>query len=154
PANETALLALAADAGWRGDVRAAAGRLEKLLQAHPESLEGRLRLALSRARLGDPGKARQLLGEILAAAPAADDLWLLSLAVQELARLQLAAGEAEAAARTVEAVLERLPGDAELRLAQAFLLDCRGEHGQARERLGGLEIQVEASVTSPRHRYN
>jgi len=158
PGNEAALLALAADAGWRGDVRAAAGHLEKLLKSHPESREGRLRLALCRARLGDPKRARQLLGEILAAEPAApaaeDDPWLLSLTYQELARLQLAAGEAETAARTVEAGLARLPGDEALRLEQAFLLDCRGEHGRAREILDGLEPRAEAGVVTTRHRYN
>ena len=153
PGNEAALLALAADAGWRGKVRAAAGFLEKLLKSHPESREGRLRLALSRVRLSDPKRARQLLGEILDADPADDDPWLLSLAYQELARLQLAAGEAEAAARTVESGLSRLPGDETLRLEQAFLLDCRGEHGRAREILDGLQPRAEGGVT-PRHRYN
>jgi Tfp pilus assembly protein PilF len=158
PGNEAALLGLAADAGWRGDVRAAALALERLLKHHPESPEGRLRLALCRARLGDPGRARQLLGEILAADPAHPDSgdpepWLLSLAYQELARLQLAAGEAEPAARTVEAGLARLPGDEALQLEQAFLLDCRGEHGRAREVLAGLEIHPDEGGT-PRHRYN
>jgi hypothetical protein len=152
--NEAALLTLAADAGWRGDVRAAADLLERLLRVHPESLEARLRLALSRARLGDSGRARQLLGEVLSGFPGEPgDLWLFSLAYQELARLQVSAGQLQEAAGTVAAGLIHLPGDEALLLEQAFLLDCGGEHGRAREILERVETPAESGGT-PRHRYN
>ncbi len=151
--NEAALLALAVDTGRRGDARGAAGFLDRLLRRHPESLEGRLRLGLARARLGDGAKARALLAEVVAAEPPADDRWLLSLAYQELARLQLAANERSAAAATLEAGRQRLPGDAELLLEQAALLDRSGEHGRAREILAGIEPRADAEST-PRHRYN
>jgi predicted Zn-dependent protease len=151
--NEAALLALAVDTGRRGDARGAAGFLDRLLRRHPESLEGRLRLGLARARLGDGTKARQLLAEVVTAEPPADDRWLLSLAYQELARLQLDANDRRAAAATLEAGRQRLPGDAELLLEQAALLDRSGEHGRAREILAGIEPRADAGST-PRHRYN
>jgi tetratricopeptide (TPR) repeat protein len=151
--NEAALLALAVDAGRRGDVRTAAGFLDRLVRRHPESLEARLRLGIARDRLGEGAKARQLLSEVLAAEPPAEERWLLSLAYQELARLQLAGKNPGAAARTVEAGLARLPGDEELLVEQASLLDRSGEHGRAREALEAIQGRADSGST-PRHRYN
>jgi tetratricopeptide (TPR) repeat protein len=151
--NEAALLALAVDAGRRGDVRTAAGFLDRLVRRHPESLEARLRLGIARDRLGDGAKARQLLSEVLAVEPPTEERWLLSLAYQELARLELTADDPGAAARTVEAGLARLPGDEELLLEQASLLDRSGEHGRARETLEAIQGRADSGST-PRHRYN
>jgi hypothetical protein len=163
--NEAALLALAVDAGRRGDVRTSIGFLDRLVRRHPESLEGRLRLGIAHARLDDGTKARQLLSEVVAtdlpatsaisANPAtpADERWLLSLAYQELARLQLAGGDPGASARTVEAGLKRFPEDEELLLEQASLFDRSGEHGRAREVLEAIQVRADA-VSTPRHRYN
>ncbi|HEV7517483.1 MAG TPA: hypothetical protein VGR07_14375 [Thermoanaerobaculia bacterium] len=151
--NEAALLTLAVESARRGDARGAAGFLERLLRHHPASLEGRLRLGLARARLDETGRARQLLGEVIAADPPAEERWMLSLAYQELARLQLAGKDAGTAARTVEDGLKRLPGDEELLLEQAALLDRAGEHGRARELLDGIQAHADGGST-PRHRYN
>jgi tetratricopeptide (TPR) repeat protein len=157
--NEAALLALAVDAGRRGNPREAAELLERLLRHHPESLEGRLRLALAETRLGHADRARHRLGEIVATPPASPtngnpgDPWLLSLAYQELARLERSGGEPGAAAQILEAGLTRLPGDGELLLERAALLDRRGEHGRARETLEAVQAQTEGGST-PRHRYN
>ena len=162
PGNEAALLALAVDAGRRGNPREAAERLEQLLRQHPESLEGRLRLALAEARLGHPDRARRRLGEIVAAPPATGttgttgspgEPWLLSLAYQELARLERSDDTPGAAAQVLEEGLARLPGDGGLLLEKAALLDRRGEHGQAREILEAVQAQAEGGST-PRHRYN
>jgi Tfp pilus assembly protein PilF len=153
PGNEGALLTFAVETGRRGDARGAADFLERLLRHHPKSVEGHLRLGLARMRLGDASRARQQLGEVIAADPPAEDRWMLSLAYQELARLQLGGGDAKAAARTVEEGLKRLPGDEELLLEQAALLDRAGEHGRAREVLGGIEARADGDST-PRHRYN
>ena len=77
---------------------------------------------------------------------------MLSLAYQELARLQLSSGAA-AAMKTVEEGLKRLPGDEELLLEQAYLFDRAGEHGRAREALSGIQPSADGGST-PRHRYN
>jgi hypothetical protein len=157
--NEAALLALAVDAERHGAIRDAAGLLERLLRRHPESREAKLRLGIAQARLGSSGRARQLLGEVVAdfavdrAADPAEDRWLLSLAYQELARSHLAGGHPELALQTVEEGLARLPGDEALLLEQAALLDRRGEHARAREALAALAPRAEGGG-SPRHRYN
>jgi len=153
PGNEAALLTFAVENGRRGEARAAAEFLERLLHHHPKSVEGHLRLGLARARLGDASRARQQLAEVVAAEPPAEDRWMLSLAYQELARLQLSGGDAKAAAKTVEDGLKRLPGDAELLLEQAALLDRAGEHGRAREVLDSIQARADGDST-PRHRYN
>jgi tetratricopeptide (TPR) repeat protein len=153
--NEAALLTFAVETGRRGDARGAIDFLERLLRRHPESVEARLRLGISRARLGDATRARQRLGEVIAADPPAEDRWMLSLAYQELARLQLGGpgGGPGLALRTVEEGLKRLPGDEQLLLEQASLLDRNGEHGRAREILDGIEPRADG-VSNPRHRYN
>ena len=85
--------------------------------------------------------------------PPAEERWLLSLAYQELARLQLAGNDPGAAARTAAAGLKRFPEDEELLLEQASLLDRSGEHERAREALEAIQVRADAGST-PRHRYN
>ncbi|HYX25891.1 MAG TPA: VWA domain-containing protein [Thermoanaerobaculia bacterium] len=153
PADEVALLELAADAERRGDHAGAALPLDTLLRAHPENREARLRLAVDLARLGRAPEAEQRLAALL---PDETAGWRLSLAYQELARLRLAdpdPGRAEAALREG---LKRLPGDEKLTLLLARLQERSGLATAARQTIAGLKPAPAgaASAAGARHRYS
>lgn len=149
PGDETALSELAAGAERRGDHAEAAARLEELLRAHPENREARLRLAIDLARLGRREEARARLGALIREETGG---WRLSLAYQELARLQLADGKpAEPALREG---LARLPGDEKLTLLLAAALERTAGPAAARETLASLQPEGSEGGGAARHRYN
>jgi Tfp pilus assembly protein PilF len=149
PADEVALLELAADAERRGDHAGATLPLDTLLRAHPENREARLRLAVDLARLGRAPEAEQRLTALL---QDETESWRLSLAYQELARLRQA--DPSRTEATLREGLKRLPGDEKLTLLLAHLQEEKGLATAARQTIAGLKPAKEAGAAGARHRYS
>lgn len=151
--NELALLCLAVDAERQGRYPQALDVLERLVRLSPAHSEGRLRLAVNRARLGKVDEGRKLLREV-ADAPGGE-AWLVSLAHHEIARLLIAAGQLEEAERLLRQGLERVPRDEKLSLQLALVFDLGKQPGRAREVLAGWQPGTATPDTAEaRNRYN
>ena len=153
--QEAALLCLAVDAERQGRYADAVGYLERLPPSHTES---RLRLAVNLARLGKMQEARKLLRELSAPAadpgpPANPEPWHLAVAWQEMARLQIAAGDLDGAEKTLREGLLRLPDDDKLALQLGLLRDLRRDPRGARDAVAGLG-ETPGAGGAARHRYN
>lgn len=157
--NEAAYLGIAAYYEKRGGpYEAALDALQRLVASQPESREGRLRLAINLLRvaksdnLGEKARIKnaQELFRALLASPQND--WVTSLAAQELARFEFAAGRLGAAVTLLEKTLQRLPADQELLVQLAFFYDRqeKGDVPRLFERIGHAAEPGEA----PRGRYN
>ncbi len=147
--QEAAILCLAVDAERQGRYADAVAFLERM---SPEHTESRLRLAVNLARLGKMQEARKhLLGLSQPAAKA--EPWHLSVAWQEMARLQLAAGDVDGAEKTLREGLQRLPEDDKLALQLGLVRDLRKDPRGAREAVAGLG-KTPGSGGAARHRYN
>ncbi len=151
--NELALLCLAVDAERQGRYPQALDVLERLVRLSPAHAEGRLRLAVNRARLGKVDEGRRLLREV-ADAPGGE-AWLVSLAHHEIARLLIAAGQLDEAERLLRQGLERVPRDEKLSLQLALVFDLGKQPGRAREVLAGWQPGTATPDTAEaRNRYN
>jgi|GEM_PF-2550190 len=151
PADEIALLELAADAERRGDHATAGPPLETLLHANPEHREARLRQAVDLARMGRSAEAEQRLTALLADETEA---WRLALAYQELARLRLTAKETRRAEAILREGLKRLPGDEKLTLLLAELQEKSWLTADARQTVAGLKPETGGGGGAARHRYS
>jgi hypothetical protein len=140
PTNPTALLCAAIEAARHGEYEDADRRLEELVRVEPENLEAKVRLAVTRARLGDRRFARRSLAAVVAspAAGAMPPPWWLPVAYQELAALALAAGDDADAERTLRAGLARLPGEEKLSLELALLLTRRHARDEAQAAVAAI----------------
>lgn len=151
PEDEAILLEKASSAERHSASAEAAEHLEAVLRAHPENREARLRLALAQARMGKTNEAQTGLRAILQEETGG---WRLSLAYQELARLQMTQGS-YGAMRTLREGLDRLPGDEKLTLMLAALLDRSGQGAEARLLLARLKPQEgEDGGGAARRRYS
>ncbi|HWN43348.1 MAG TPA: tetratricopeptide repeat protein, partial [Thermoanaerobaculia bacterium] len=148
--QEAALLCLAVDAERQGRYADAVGYLERMPPGHTES---RLRLAVNLARLGKMQEARKLLRELSAANPAKAEPWQLAVAWQEMARLQLAAGDLDGAEQTLREGLQRLPEDDKLALQLGLVRDLRKDPRGARDAVADLG-KTPGAGGAARHRYN
>ncbi|HEX6864786.1 MAG TPA: tetratricopeptide repeat protein, partial [Thermoanaerobaculia bacterium] len=150
--QEAAILCLAVDAERQGRYADAVGYLERLGPLHTEA---RLRLAVNLARLGKMQEARKLLRELSdpAALPANTEPWQLAVAWQEMARLQLAAGDLDGAEQTLREGLQRLPEDDKLALQLGLVRDLRKDPRGAREAVAGVG-KTPGTGGAARHRYN
>lgn len=160
PRNEAAYLGLAAFYEKRGGpYELATAPLQKLVEARPESREGRLRLAINllrMARLDNQGeKARLRTAEdyfrALLSAPEND--WVTSLAAQELARFEAGRGQMSAAVQLLEKTLEKRPDDQELLVQLTFYYD-RLENNTAAKLLERVGRAATGPEEAPRGRYN
>ncbi len=151
PTNEMILLELAVDAGKRGRPAEAVSRLEELLRVHPDSREARLRQAVELARLGRKDEAAKHLETVIHEETGG---WLLSLAYQELARLQLSEGMIEYTERTLREGLKRLPGDEKLTLLLAVAIERPFSAAAAQEVIAGLKPEGDDGGGAARNRYN
>ncbi|HEX5716276.1 MAG TPA: tetratricopeptide repeat protein [Thermoanaerobaculia bacterium] len=147
--QEAAILCLAVDAERQGRYGDAVGYLERLPPGHTES---RLRLAVNLARLGKMQEARKLLRELSAPAAKAE-AWQLAVAWQEMARLQLAAGDLDGAEQTLREGLQRLPEDDKLALQLGLVRDLRKDPRGARDAVADLG-KTPGAGGAARHRYN
>jgi tetratricopeptide (TPR) repeat protein len=151
--NGTARLLLGAYYEKMGDYRRAVEILERLVELEPKSAEGRLRLALSRRRLGDEEGARRELSRLLAEN---NPPWTLTVAYSEMAGAYLAEDRAPEASRLLRQALDRLGGEECLLIQLAFALDRQRKFLEARQVLDRLRTGGGAGGAdgpSPRHRY-
>lgn len=147
PANAAALEGLAAALEGEGRYPETARLLERLLAQRPGSFEVRLRLAVTRARLGAGAEAEPMLRACaVASAPA----WVRAVAWQELVRRPLEAERWEEAGLLLELATGGLPDDRELAVMHAFVLDRTGRRAQAR---GIAERLTSTPAETPSARY-
>lgn len=149
--DREALLLLAALHEKSGRTELAESVLETLVAAHPADPEGWLRLALNRRRTGDVAGARQILRELFddPATPG----WIARLTCQELARIQLDAGELDQASTLLRRGLQRWPGNASLTIELAYVLESQDERQAASELLASIGVPTGAAAAE-RSRYN
>lgn len=149
PGSRAARLALASLHERLGDPRGAVEQLGPALAAAPGDAEAKLRLAINLGRGGgDRRQSETLLEEVAAGDGPA---WVRAVAHQELARRDLAAGDAAAAARRLEAAVQELPDDRGLHLLLALAYD---RLRQPREALDTLTRVGSGGGESPRKRYD
>lgn len=153
--HELALLELAVDAERRGAREEALTFLESLLRAHPDHRDARLRYAVDLARLGRTGPATESLTTLIKEEEAGgeDGGWRLSIAFQELARLQQQTKLPYQAEKTLRDGLRRLPGDEKLTLQLAAVLEHTRRSREAREILAGFVPEGAAGGGAARHRF-
>jgi len=149
--DQGALLSLAVYYEKIGDYAQAVRFLERLVEAHPQSPEGWLRLGINLGRRGKEAEAEEWLRR--AAGPEAP-AWVRSLAFQERARAALGEGHPEEAERLLSAGADAVPGDQHLLLQLVHVLDRQGKQAAARAVLEGLEPVPPGLEDSPRYRYN
>ncbi|MEA2564624.1 MAG: hypothetical protein QOH06_6128 [Acidobacteriota bacterium] len=148
--NEAVGLFLAASAERDGDYPRAADVLERLVQAHPDSAEGRLRLGVNLDRIGKAAQARDTLQRLISE-PVPE--WVKTVAFQEMVRLQLQDGKQDRAVALLRQAVARLPNQTQLAVQLAYLLERQGSASAAREVLAGVKPRPQATDGSPRHRY-
>lgn len=120
PSHEAPLLGLAKFFETRGEYEEARTYLQRLVEAHDENGEAKLRLAINLDRSGQRSEAKELFQQLLkSAAPS----WVRSLTYQELARILTEDGELEPAASLLEQGGQELPSDFNLRVYLAYLTD-------------------------------
>jgi tetratricopeptide (TPR) repeat protein len=151
PEEETALLTVAGAEEKLGRHQEARRHLERLVELQSQPAEGRLRLAIHRARAGDVDEARALFRP-LTRDPA--PRWIAVLAHQELARLELADDRLEEAEAVLRRALERWPDHPTLLIQRAHLLDRTGRRGEAVDLLHRIDLGSAAVGGGERSRYN
>jgi Tfp pilus assembly protein PilF len=151
--SEAAGLFLAASYERDGDYPKAEEILEGLARSHPESFETRLRLAVNLDRIGRTAEARQTFQKMIAE-PGPE--WVRTIAYQEMVRIHLRDKRPADAVTLLRQAVARLPGEPQLAVQLAYLLDRQGAAADARQILDRL-CPVPSGPTgangSPRHRY-
>lgn len=149
--NEAVRLFLASCHEKDGDYPRAVEILSRLVEAHPDSFEGRLRLAVNLRRTGRGSEAEVHLRRLLAEA---SPEWIQVVAWQGLARALLDAGRDREATLQLRQALERWPHQQQLAVQLAWMLRRQGATAEARELLAGLHPKPDQAGRSPRHSYN
>ncbi len=152
PGNELASQGLAAAWERSGDYGKAIESLTRAARLEPDNRELTLRLALCHLRWED-GMREAALAHLEALTRAETEAWVRSVAFQELARVQRASGDDAAAEATLRAGLEALPGDQQLSLQLASILDAQRRRNEASRVLDGIEI-LGWERESPRQTYD
>jgi Flp pilus assembly protein TadD len=148
--HPTALLAIGAIHERQGRNAQAARFLGRLVEAHPDHAEGRLRLAVNLERTGDSESAREHLRSLVGG-PAPE--WIRSVAVQQLARSLVADGRAEEAEATLRSAVAELPSDHTLRIQLAWVVDLRGRPSESGRLVEAIEPDHAQPKDAPRWRY-
>jgi len=139
PGNELALVGLAAAWERSGNYEKAIESLTKALQLRPADPELSLRLALCQLRDSDGlyvDAVARLSGLTRQEVPA----WIRSVAYQELARARLASDDPGSAEPLLREGLKVLPGDQQLSLQLASILDQQRRRGEAMAILDAIEM--------------
>lgn len=164
PDHPQALLGRALDDERHGRYAEAESALERLAAQSPDDGQVAVRLAINTARLGQTKRARELFGKLVAPLRARStgspkiepEAWPVALACQELARLEIAAKEWQAAADAIDLGLLAFPDDEKLLLLSTALADLDGSSvgndTAAKARLAQWAPQA-TSESSPRLRY-
>ncbi len=146
-----ALLGLAAlqeRTGHRGD---AVETLRRLINVEPDHAEGRLRLGVDLAQLGRRSAASKVLSGLMNGAPPD---WILAVATQELARVQIADGDLERARQILTAGISRQPENQRLKIMLALVEDMSGHSAQAARTVARVEENSGRRFDTPRMRYS
>lgn len=151
PGSAAAWLGLGALHERTGDPEEAVSALERLLREHPGHPEGRLRLAVSRARLGADRAAEELMRGLL---EPGTPLWIRTLAYQELCGLLAAGGRHDEAVAVVQEAVERIPDNQRLRILEVHAFDLAGRSREAAALVARMEDSFSQVRTSPRYRYS
>ena len=138
PSNPIALMGLGAAYERNANYEKAIEYLTRLLALDPENSVAALHMALCQLR-SDVTLRDQTL-ETLRSLQGSDEVsWVRSIAYQELARAQLADEDVKSAEATIRRGLEALPGDQQLSLQLAMLLDGKRRQKETLEVLRGIE---------------
>ena len=153
PANRAAIMGIAVSFERRAEYERAIQALEQALRLDQQNAEARLRLALCTARQEEADRvaARKDLERVIAEEGA--ESWVRSVAFQELARLYLEVGESEAAERLIRQGQAEMPGDQQLAIQLAAILDVRRRPKEALQVLGGVQTG-DWNHVSPRQIYD
>ena len=152
PGNEIAVIGLAAAYEKSGEYAKAIEYLSRALLIDPGSAELRLRLALCQLRM-ERETSRHTVSQLTALTGEGNPAWIRSIAYQESARLQIEAGREDLAEPTLREALEILPGDQQLSLQLATILDRQRRRSEATVVLAAIAID-EWERDSPRERYD
>jgi len=151
PGSAPALLGLGALSERSGFPEEAVEELKTLYKKHPENVEGRLRLAINRARVGEEKAAEELLRGLL---EPSSPLWIRTVAYQELGRLLIDKGRIDEAERRLREGVAQIPGNQRLQILLAHSLDRAQRPKEAGSVVDQLEMQGSQQNTSPRYRYS
>lgn len=151
PGSPAARLGLGALFERTGSPAEAAAELQKLVRDHADSPEGRLRLAVNRARLGSDAAAEELFRGLL---EDRTPLWVRTIAYQELGSLLISKERAGEAVELLQQGVERIPANQRLRILELHALDRAGRTPEAAAAVEHLEVGVSQQSTSPRYRYS
>lgn len=152
PGNPIALMGLGAAYERNASYEKAIEYFSRLLEMDPENSEASLHLALCQVRGDAPHRDQGLETLRSFQGPGTPD-WMRSIAHQEVARAEVAAEDVEAAEATVRRGLEALPGDQQLSLQLALLLDARRRPKEALAVLKSIEV-ADGQEPSPRLAYD
>ncbi len=150
PENGDVVLALAAVHERLGRYGEAVDVLESM-SWNRLAPEARLRLAMNLQRQRQRDEAERLLRR-LSDRGRVD--WIRVIACEELAKLELERGDAEAAVRTLRRGLERWPGHPALEVQLAYVLDRLERPAEATELLEKIGGRALPHTPSERYRYN
>lgn len=150
--NEAALLGLGASFEKYSEYPEAVSYFERLVAAQPQNGEGRLRLGINQRRLGRKAKARKQLEWVI---EGNYSRWVQSLAYQELAQMDIQAGDLKQSADLLERGLARFPNEPKFYLQLAYLRNAAGEPWRAQAELDRLSrVREPDSEDSPRYAYS
>ncbi len=150
PELDEARLGAAAVAEWIGEYREAVDVMRSQENSPGAGGEALLRLGVNLRRLGEERRARAVLQRCASAdAPQ----WARVVALEELARMELAAGRPGEAVALLAPAVGSLPGEPSLRLLLAHALEGSGDMAAAAMLLRELAAAPGGLEESPRLRY-
>ena len=152
PGNPTALMGLGTAYERNAKYEKAIEYLERLRGLDPENSVAALHLALCQMRSDEERRAEGLerLSELQ---QPEHPHWVRSIAYQEMARVQLANEDVESAEETIRRGLRALPGDQQLAMQLALVLDGQRRPKEALGVLTAIE-PAEGQASSPRLVYD
>jgi tetratricopeptide (TPR) repeat protein len=139
PDNEVALRGLAAAYERAGDYPKAIEYLRLALAQEPGDAEIRLRLALCEIRQ-DAHAAEAVMSSLTQLTGEQHPEWIRSIAYQESTRIHLQGGDIEAAEALLRQGLEDLPGDQQLSLQLAMILESKRRRSESLATLQAIRI--------------
>jgi Flp pilus assembly protein TadD len=151
PDQPSALVALGALAERAGQAKAAVEHFRRLVAAHPDHAEGRLRLAINLGRLGEHEQADTLLRKLIAQ-PTPD--WIKTIAYQELARSLSGADLHRKAEELLRRGIAELPTEQSLRLQLALVFDRLGRPADAADLVAGITTLSRRGGDTARWQYS
>ncbi len=150
PGLDEASLGAAAVAEWMGEYREVVDILGGQEPRAGVAGEALLRLGVNLQRLGEERRARAALQRC---AEGGEPEWTRVVALEELARMDLAAGRAKEAVALLRAAVDSLPHEPSLRVLLAHALESSGDVAAATALFNELAAMPGRSGATPRLRY-